>query len=117
MQSRFSFRSTTLRAALLALALLAAVPSGAHDWELVSGADHPAASAPSTSDDRSQVEIHARAGAIYVTSRTPVTVKVFSIVGQLISQATLPAGTSRLKVEARGIYILKAGPVTRRVSI
>ncbi|MDE6814361.1 MAG: T9SS type A sorting domain-containing protein, partial [Duncaniella sp.] len=56
--------------------------------------------------------------AIYVTSQHQVSVKVFTILGQLISQETLPAGTHRLQMSAKGIYILKIGTnITRRVTI
>ena len=54
---------------------------------------------------------------IYVTVYRPTAVKLFTILGQPVSQVTLPAGTSRFKVAARGIYILKAGSTTRRITI
>lgn len=56
-------------------------------------------------------------GYIYVTVQRPVSVKLFSILGQLISNQTLPAGTSRLQVVARGIYILKTDTETRRIKV
>lgn len=58
-----------------------------------------------------------RDSCIYVTSPRQVSVKVFTILGQLISQETLPAGTHRLQMSAKGIYILKLGTTTRRVTI
>lgn len=54
---------------------------------------------------------------IYVELDQPQTVKLFTILGQPISQVQLPAGTSRFRVSARGIYILKIGSSTRRVTI
>ena len=54
---------------------------------------------------------------IYVYTSKATNVKVFTILGQLVSEASLPAGTSRLKVATRGIYILKAGSITRRITI
>ena len=56
-------------------------------------------------------------GYIYIGTSRPVTVKVFTILGQLISQESLTAGTHRLRMTARGVYILKIGPATRRVTI
>lgn len=70
-----------------------------------------------TDTPQDQPEITVRGGYVYVTTAKPVTVKIFSILGQLISQKTIPAGTSRTLITARGIYILKAGTVTRRITI
>ncbi len=56
-------------------------------------------------------------GYIYIAGSSPVQVKVFTILGQLISQDTLPAGVHRLRINARGIYLLKLGSATLRVTI
>lgn len=56
-------------------------------------------------------------GFIYLNASAPVQVKVFTILGQLISQETLPAGMHRLRISARGIYLLKLGESTLRVTI
>lgn len=64
-----------------------------------------------------QMEVAVRDGYIYVYTPQAVTVKVLSIVGQLISQQRLQPGVSRLKISARGIYILKVGDITQRVTI
>lgn len=68
-----------------------------------------------TDPDWTEVAVHD--GAIYVSTQRQVSVKVFTILGQLISQETLPAGTYRLSMKAKGIYILKIGTTTRRVTI
>lgn len=67
-------------------------------------------------EDR-QLDIRVKDGYLYITTNEEVTVKVFSILGQLISQQTIPVGTYRLHLPARGIYILKAGSVTRRITV
>ena len=54
---------------------------------------------------------------IYVDLDRPAQVKLFTILGQPVSQMQLPAGTSRFRVAARGIYILKIGSSTRRITI
>lgn len=64
-----------------------------------------------------QLEITVREGYIYITTARPVTVKIFSILGQLISQTTIQPGTWRTHISARGIYILKAGTLTKRITI
>ena len=62
-------------------------------------------------------DVAVRDNAIYIVSQKQVNVKVFTILGQLVSQETLPAGTHRLQMKAKGIYILKIGTTTRRVTI
>lgn len=85
-----------------------AAPAPAARWEQVETA---AADLP---DDAA---VTVRDNNIYVTVARPTAVKLFTILGQPVSQATLPAGTSRFKVAARGIYILKLGSSTRRITI
>ncbi len=63
------------------------------------------------------VSVTVRDNTIYVTVAAPTQVKIFTILGQPVSQATLQAGTSRFRVAARGIYILKAGSLTRRITV
>jgi len=67
--------------------------------------------------DTDTIDISVRDGAIYITTQRQVNVKVLTILGQLISQQNIQPGTSRLKISARGIYILKVGSVTKRVTI
>ncbi len=68
-------------------------------------------------DNGDVLDITVKDGYVYVTTSKPVTVKIFSILGQLISQKTIQPGTSRTRITARGIYILKVGSVTRRITI
>ncbi|MDE7473683.1 MAG: T9SS type A sorting domain-containing protein [Muribaculaceae bacterium] len=68
-------------------------------------------------DDGDVLEVSVRDGYVYVTTSKPVTVKIFSILGQLIAQKNLQPGTSRTRITARGIYILKVGALTRRITI
>ncbi|MBD5232032.1 MAG: T9SS type A sorting domain-containing protein [Bacteroidales bacterium] len=65
----------------------------------------------------SELEVKASRGVIYVTTSRPVQVKVFSILGQLISQETIAAGTSRLQLASHGIFIVKIGDVTCKVAL
>lgn len=65
----------------------------------------------------SDIEIKAARGVIIVTSSHAVQIKVFTILGQLISSETLPAGTHQLTVQAHGVYIVKAGDLTCKVAL
>ncbi len=68
-------------------------------------------------ESEQQIEVSTRDGYVYINTPKPVTVKIFSILGQLISQEEIPAGSYRLRIASRGIYILKAGTITRRITI
>lgn len=63
------------------------------------------------------VEIFGRSGVIAIRTSRTVQVKVFTILGQLVSQATLQPGTSELRVSSRGIYMVKVGGLTQKVAL
>lgn len=63
------------------------------------------------------IEIFSKDGNIVVKLQQKAQVKVFTILGQLVSQAELNAGTSVLKINSRGIYIVKVGNVTQKVAM
>lgn len=63
------------------------------------------------------IDISSKNGNIIVKLPQKAQVKVFTILGQLVSQAELNAGTSMLKINSRGIYIVKVGNVTQKVAI
>lgn len=58
-----------------------------------------------------------RNGYLYVWLARPCQVELFTILGQPVARATLPGGASRLRLPARGIYILKAGSSTKRITM
>jgi len=101
---------------VIALVVISALLSSgaAPRWEAV---DAPGRIFTEQRSDPEWTDVAVRDGHIYVISQREVNVKVFTILGQLISQETLPAGTHRLHISAKGIYILKIGTTTRRVTI
>lgn len=64
-----------------------------------------------------EIEIKSASLQIVVTTNHPVQIKVFTILGQQISNETLPAGTSRLTVSAHGVYIVKVGDYTCKLAL
>lgn len=102
--------------ALAALAPLAATSQSTDPkpkWEQVE-------SSPASEHNRpaeSGANVTVRDMYIYVELDQAAPVKLFTILGQPVSQMQLPAGTSRIRVSARGIYILKIGSATRRITI
>lgn len=73
----------------------------------------------SLTDPRSTdgVEIFQRNGTIIIRTQKTIQVRVFTILGQLVSQATLQPGTSELRLNSRGIYMVKVGNITQKVAL
>ena len=69
---------------------------------------------PKTSDG---VEIYGRNGTITIVTPKRITVRVYTILGQIVSQATLQPGTSELRLGSRGIYLVRIGNITQKVAI
>ena len=72
---------------------------------------------PSTVKSGDPIEVYSNDGFIYIRTPKRVQVQVFTILGQLVSQAYINPGTSQLKIETRGIYIVKVGSVTQKVAL
>lgn len=100
-----------LLAATAPLAAAAAEPAQPH-WEVVETLP-----ADIVELQNERVDVLVRDGVIYLALPRPTQVKLFTILGQPVAQDRLPAGTSRLRPPGRGIYILKAGSYTCRVTI
>ena len=69
---------------------------------------------PRTSDG---IEIYGNKGVISIVTPKRIQVRVYTILGQLVSQATLNPGTSQLRIGSRGIYLVKIGNLTQKVAI
>ena len=62
-------------------------------------------------------EMYGMNGVITIKTPRRITVRVFTILGQSVSQATLNPGTSELRIGTRGIYIVKIGNITQKVAL
>ena len=69
---------------------------------------------PNTSDG---IKIYGRNGTITIVTPKRITVRVYTILGQMVSQATLQPGTSELRLGSRGIYLVRIGNLTQKVAI
>ena len=63
------------------------------------------------------VEIFGKDGIITIRTKRRIQVRVFTILGQLVSLATLNPGTSELRIGSRGIYFVKIGNITQKVAL
>ena len=65
----------------------------------------------------SDVEITGKDGVIVIRTARRIQVRVFTILGQLVSQNVVNPGESGLKVSSRGIYIVKVENRTFKVAL
>ena len=56
-------------------------------------------------------------GVITIRTTRRINVRVFTILGQNVSSATLNPGTSELRIGSRGIFIVKIGNLTQKVAL
>lgn len=68
-------------------------------------------------DETDGIAIYSNNRAIIITTNHHVEVRVFTILGQLVSQSELPPGTSMLNINSRGVYIVKIGNITQKVAL
>lgn len=73
----------------------------------------------SWNDPRSSdgVQIYGSNGTITIVTPKRITVRVYTILGQMVSQATLQPGTSELRLGSRGIFLVRIGNLTQKVAI
>ncbi len=65
----------------------------------------------------SEIEIKTKKGAIIVSTQHPTTIKVYTILGQLVSQENLSEGVSQLNIGTHGVFIVKVGELTCKVAL
>jgi len=63
------------------------------------------------------IEIYGSNGTITIVTPKRINVRVYTILGQMVSQATLQPGTSELRLGSRGIYLVRIGNITQKVAI
>lgn len=68
-------------------------------------------------DEVERLDVTVKNGYIYITTSRAVDVRLYSILGQLVTRQQVQPGTTRIKAPSRGVYILKAGSLTRRVNV
>ncbi len=108
--------TTQLRILMTAAMLMVAVfiPSlcDAKGWEIVR-VDVSGLNSVAKDND---VEIRVSPGQLVVVTSQPVQIKVFTILGQVVSNESLAAGTSRLQL-SHGVYIVKVGDLTCKIAV
>lgn len=63
------------------------------------------------------IEVYTRPGTLIIQTPVKSSIKVLSILGQIISQTTINPGTFELTLNTHGIFIVKINEYTMRVAI
>lgn len=105
-------RACAIFTALLLALVPAAFPASARGWETVRS-DVSGLNAVARDND---TVVRVAPGQVVVSSSHPVQIKIFTILGQVVSSETLPAGVSRLTL-SHGVYIVKVGDLTCKIAV
>lgn len=63
------------------------------------------------------IDIYSSNGNVIIKLKEKSQVKVFTILGQLVNSAELAPGVWELKINSRGIYIIKIGNHTQKIAL
>lgn len=99
--------------AVLLLACIFLDAKAAKQWERIAPAVTETVD-PAVAD---QYDVRVVDGAVVLSVNRKRPVKIFTILGQLVAEQQLEPGVWRLSISVRGIYILKIGDTTRRITI
>lgn len=99
-------------AAMIGVAASCPFPSSAKGWEQVRT---DVSSLNSVARDN-EVEIKVSPGHVVVVTSQPVQIKIFTILGQVVSSENLQAGVNRLPL-SHGVYIVKVGDLTCKIAV
>lgn len=64
-----------------------------------------------------EFEVKAASNSIIVQNNHPVQIKIFTILGRLVSSETLQPGSAKFTLPAHGVYIVKIGDLTCKVAV
>lgn len=110
-----------VRIPLLIVVLFLALSAPAHTsaaagtavWEVVEQHDPR----PDSRQRTEAPEVVVRQKYIYISTERPETVRVYTILGQLVTSKEIRPGTVRLQLASRGVYILKTDTATLRINL
>ncbi len=112
-QPMTAYRHIALMMAIASAVAANSTPANTSAWEPVRQEVRDAKSVVKDDD----IEIFTMPSCIIVNSSKKIQIRVFTILGRLVSEDTLQPGVSRLSVGAHGVYIIKAGELTCKVAV
>lgn len=66
---------------------------------------------------QTDIEVRSGRGVVYIITNKPAQVKIYSILGHLVAQSSLQAGSYRMTLNNHGVYLIKIGDLTCKVAI
>ncbi len=110
---RNRIRKIAITAAIALMTCLTALPVSARGWEPLKAAREDARLVVR----EAEIEVSSAPGVIQVSSNRAVQIKIFTILGRIVSSETLQPGIMQFRVPAHGVYIVKAGTLTCKVAV
>lgn len=104
------------RVAAVAAALTACVFASAGVYARSEDAEQPVEQT-SIRDREEAPEVSVSGLTITIQTQKPVEVSVYSLLGQLVAHTRAQVGSTRISVASHGIYIVKAGDKTFKISV
>ena len=105
-------RIMTLTTAMVLCMATVIIPANAKGWEPVRS-DVSGLNSVAHDND---VVVKVAPGQVVVSSSQQIQIKIFTILGQLVSNETLPAGVNKLTL-SHGVYIVKVGDLTCKIAV
>lgn len=56
-------------------------------------------------------------GTIYITVPESTTIRIYTILGNLVLEKKVPSGTTQIQLKARGIYLINTGDSIKRIAL
>lgn len=102
-------------AAILTMIFMVSSPCGAFpsraDDDVVKVQD------PKKKKKSADTEIKVDGTSVVIETKCEVEVRIYTIIGRLVSSAKIQPGTARLPLPAHGIYIVRLGDETTKVAV
>lgn len=105
-------RFPVIMLAVIMIMAASAVSSYAKGWEPV----RSDISSMTSVAREGEVELKVSPGWVVVSSSQQVQIKIFTILGQVVSRENLPAGVYRFSL-SHGVYIVKVGDLTCKIAV
>lgn len=105
-------RAYSIIAAIILVLAPAASPAMAKGWESV----RTDVSSLNTVARGNDIVVRVAPGQVVVSSSQPVQIKIFTILGQVVSSDTLQPGVNRLSL-SHGVYIVKVADLTCKIAV
>lgn len=113
MKINTAFRHIAVISALCIASALAPAYAQPRGWEQVRTERGDARRVAAGQD----VEVKVAGSQVVISSNHAVQIKIFTILGRVVTSETLSAGTHQFQLPSHGVYMVKAGDITCKIAV